>query len=64
MSNVGDEVSSRLQDLIIVVEEDERFTNLDEFNARDRDGDGAVDGRSTDLYPRTQTGTVFSMGLR
>ena len=52
--NVGDEVSSRLQDLIIVVEEDERFTNLDEFNARDRDGDGAVDGRSTDpLSPDT-----------
>ena len=39
---------------MIVVEEDERFTNLDEFNARDRDGDGAVDGRSTDpLSPDT-----------
>ena len=51
---VGQEISSRLQDLVIVVEEDERFTNLDEFNARDRDGDGAVDGRSTDpLSPDT-----------
>ena len=45
---VGDEVISRLQDLVIVVEQHERFTNLDEYNARDRDGDGVVDGRSTD----------------
>ena len=46
--NVGQEVTSRLQDLAIIVEEHERFTNLDEYNARDRDGDGIVDGRSTD----------------
>ena len=45
---VGQEVTSRLQDLAIVVEDHERFTNLDEYNARDRDGDGIVDGRSTD----------------
>ncbi|GIT10612.1 MAG: hypothetical protein CM1200mP32_01050 [Methanobacteriota archaeon] len=45
---VGQEVTSRLQDLAMVVEESERFTNLDEYNARDRDGDGFVDGRSTD----------------
>ena len=45
--NVGDEVTSRLQDLATIVEEHERFTNLDEYNARDRDGDGIVDGRST-----------------
>jgi hypothetical protein len=52
--SVGQEVTSRLQDLVIVVEEGERFTNLDEYNARDRDGDGLVDGRSTDpLNPDT-----------
>jgi len=45
---VGDEVTSRLQNLVTVVEQHERFTNLDEYNARDRDGDGVVDGRSTD----------------
>jgi hypothetical protein len=45
---VGDEVTSRFQDLVIVVEQHERFTNLDEYNARDRDGDGIIDGRSTD----------------
>ncbi len=45
---VGDEVTSRLQDLVTVVEQHERFTNLDEYNARDRDGDGIIDGRSTD----------------
>ncbi|MEC9457527.1 MAG: hypothetical protein VYD27_00960 [Candidatus Thermoplasmatota archaeon] len=44
----GDEVTSRLQNLVTVVEQHERFTNLDEYNARDRDGDGVVDGRSTD----------------
>ena len=37
---IGDEVTSRLQDLAVVVEEHERFTNLDEYNARDRDSDG------------------------
>ncbi len=45
---VGQEVTSRFQDLVIVVEQHERFTNLDEYNARDRDGDGIIDGRSTD----------------
>ena len=51
---IGQEVTSRLQDLIIIVEDNERFTNLDEYNARDRDGDGIIDGRSTDpLVPDT-----------
>ena len=45
---VGEEVKSRLQDLVVIVEQNERFTNLDEYNARDRDGDGITDGRSTD----------------
>ena len=40
---VGQEVTSRLQDLAIVVEDHERFTNLDEYNARDRDGDGKME---------------------
>ena len=51
---IGQEVTSRLQDLVVVVEDDERFTNLDEYNARDRDNDGIIDGRSTDpLNPDT-----------
>jgi len=33
---------------VTIVEAHERFTNLDEYNARDRDSDGVVDGRSTD----------------
>ena len=45
---VGEEVTSRLEVLAVVVEEHERFTNRDEYNARDRDGDGNPDGRSTD----------------
>ena len=54
MWRLGRKYQSRLQDLVIVGWEDRRFTNLDEFNARDRDGDGAVDGRSTDpLSPDT-----------
>ncbi len=44
---VGDDINNRLQDLIIVVEESEKFTDLDEYNARDRDNDGIIDGRST-----------------
>jgi len=45
---VDQEVTSRLEVLAVVVEEHERFTNRDEYNARDRDGDGNPDGRSTD----------------
>lgn len=44
---VGDDINNRLQELIIVVEDSEKFTDLDEYNARDRDGDGIPDGRST-----------------
>jgi len=47
-------IESRLQVLVEIVEEEERFTNLMEYNARDKDGDGIVDGRSTDpLNPDT-----------
>ena len=47
-------VESRLDVLVEIVEEEERFTNLMEYNARDIDGDGIVDGRSTDpLNPDT-----------
>ena len=45
---INEEVTSRLQDLVVVLEENERFTNFNEYNARDRDLDGIVDGRSTD----------------
>ena len=43
----GDTVDSRLFTWLTVVEEHERFTNLMEYQARDRDGDGILDGRST-----------------
>ena len=47
-------IESRLDVLVEIVEEEERFTNLMEYNARDKDGDGIADGRSTDpLNPDT-----------
>ncbi len=51
---VGDTIESRLDVWIEIVELDEMFTNLMEYNARDSDGDGIIDGRSTDpLNPDT-----------
>jgi hypothetical protein len=51
---VGDTIDSRLTVWIEIVELDEMFTNLMEYNARDSDGDGIIDGRSTDpLNPDT-----------
>ena len=60
---VGQEVTSRLQDLAIVVEDHERFTNLDEYRAKfspDTDfnqpeEDWVILGRSTDPLFRTLT---------
>ena len=43
---VGDTVESRLDVWVEIVEIDEMFTNLMEYNARDSDGDGIIDGRS------------------
>jgi hypothetical protein len=51
---VGDTIESRLTTWVEIVELDEMFTNLMEYNARDSDGDGIIDGRSTDpLNPDT-----------
>ena len=51
---VGDTIESRLDVWIEIVELDEMFTNIMEYNARDSDGDGTPDGRSTDpLNPDT-----------
>ena len=51
---VGDVIESRLDVWVEIVEIDEMFTNLMEYNARDSDGDGIIDGRSTDpLNPDT-----------
>jgi hypothetical protein len=33
---------------MVIVEPEEQFTNLMEYNAKDRDNDGIIDGRSTD----------------
>lgn len=46
--SVGQAVESRLFQWMEIVEPEEQFTNLMEYNARDRDGDGIIDGRSTD----------------
>ena len=46
--SLGQAVESRLFQWMEIVEPEEQFTNLMEFNARDRNGDGIIDGRSTD----------------
>ena len=52
--SVGQAIESRLFQWMEIVEPEEQFTNLMEYNARDRNGDGIVDGRSTDpLNPDT-----------
>ena len=51
---VGDEITSRTDVWMEIVEPEEQFTNLMEYQARDKDGDGVADGRSTDpLNPDT-----------
>ena len=51
---VNEEITERSFVWMNIVEQHERFTNLDEYEARDRDGDGIVDGRSSDpLNPDT-----------
>lgn len=51
---VGQSIESRLLSWMTIVEPSEQFTNLMEYNARDRDNDGIADGRSTDpLNPDT-----------
>ena len=51
---VNEEITERSFVWMNIVEHNERFTNLDEYEARDRDGDGVIDGRSSDpLNPDT-----------
>ncbi len=45
---VGDTITSRQEVWLTIVEDSEKFTNLMEYDARDRDRDGTIDGRSTD----------------
>ena len=45
---VGQSIDSRLFSWMNIVEEEERFTNVMEYKANDRDQDGILDGRSTD----------------
>ena len=45
---VGQSIESRLFSWMTIVEEEERFTNVMEYKANDRDQDGNLDGRSTD----------------
>jgi len=48
------EITSRNYVWMTIVEPSEMFTNLQEYNARDRDGDGITDGRSSNpLNPDT-----------
>ena len=52
--SIGQAVESRLFQWMEIVEPEEQFTNLMEYNARDQDGDGIAEGRSTDpLNPDT-----------
>ena len=44
---LGQSVESRLFSWMNIVEEEERFTNVMEYKANDRDQDGILDGRST-----------------
>ena len=68
---VGQEVISRLQDLAIVVEDHERFTNLDEYRAKfspDTDfnqpeEDWAILGRSTDPLVQDTDGDGLIDGI-
>ena len=54
--DADNEVTSRNYVWMEIVEEDEMFTNLMEYQARDRDLDGIIDGRSTDpLNPDTDS---------
>jgi hypothetical protein len=51
---LGQTIESRLDVWLEIVEPEEQFTNVMEYNARDRDGDGIIDGRSTNpLNPDT-----------
>ncbi|MDP6869791.1 MAG: hypothetical protein QGI21_03345 [Candidatus Poseidoniaceae archaeon] len=51
---IGDSIELRTDVWIEIVEIHEMFTNVMEYNARDTDGDGIIDGRSTDpLNPDT-----------
>ena len=60
---VGDEVERRSQSLMTIVESHERLTNLDEYEARDLNKDGIVDGRSTNpMNPDTDAdGQIYGI---
>ena len=47
---VGQAVESRLFQWMEVVEPEEQFTNLMEYNARDRDGDGIIDANEVEGF--------------
>ncbi len=52
--SIENEVTSRNYVWITIVEEEEMFTNLEEYMAKDRDNDGEAEGRSTEpLNPDT-----------
>ncbi len=53
-AELNQEITQRSFVWMNIVEHNERFTNIDEYEARDRDGDGVIDGRSSDpLNPDT-----------
>ena len=70
---VGQEVTSRLQDLAIVVEDHERFTNLDEYRAKfspdtdfsnpEEEEDWVILGRSTDPLVQDTDGDGLIDGI-
>ena len=60
---INHKFTSRLKQLMLIVEESEQFTNIMEYNAKDRDGDGIIDGRSTDPLVSDTDGDGLKDGI-
>lgn len=61
--DIGTRIESRLTSMMVIVEQSERFTNIMEYNAKDRDGDGIIDGRSTDPLVADTDGDGLKDGI-
>jgi hypothetical protein len=60
---VNHRFTSRLKQLMLIVEISEQFTNIMEYNAKDRDGDGIIDGRSTNPLVSDTDGDGLKDGI-
>lgn len=59
----GTRIESRLTSMMVIVEQSEQFTNIMEYNAKDKDGDGVTDGRSTDPLVEDTDGDGLKDGI-